>query len=714
MKQKLLLFIILWITSLSTAIWAQEYHPGDMQFLKGIVEANSESFDIGPGKEFSDFNSWHDKAITTGAKKIGWNSESPKRLIHIDFNFISLPIDLDVSNLEALENLQLHNCGITSLVIGSKLTKLEYLSCMENQLQELNLEGATALTKIFCFQNLLTTLEVSHLSNLEMLLCDKNQLQEIKVAGLTNLNWLSFSFNEIKEVDLSGLENLKQFECMNNKLTSLDELKDFTHLEQVLCDNNELVTLDIRKATNLNYLQCNHNKLEELYLPQSSKLKDIRCNNNQLKTLDVTNLTALETLWCQSNQYIKELNISNLVKLSNLSCWGNQLTKLDTAPLTELVYLYCSYNELIELEITSTKIEEFQCHRNRIPFSKLPLLTSLTMNDYLPQNITHPLTVSPGEKVDLSYMVLTDGTITSIFYNGVLAGTLDYTDPTFTIPQNWSGDIALQMTHPTYPKSEEDKPITYKFTILESLDPENSYTVTLETAPGIECNYGAGQLNVSEGDNLYLSFKAENPTVTASDILFLVDGVEKPFKNLGEGFEYTYTISNIAQDHSVIIALSEYPVSLPYVEEAMTNPVAGIYKIAYGDPFTFDLTVDDSQDINLIKVYTNGIEVGPTVLRSQTLTYTIEKVTGPVEITIEGVIPTDNITIGNTEIKITTENARLRIDNEGMPTQLSIYGITGKLYSNRTLPSGTTTIDMPQGFYIVQAGGITQKVIVNK
>ena len=98
--------------------------------------------------------------------------------------------DTDLSALEAMTSLVLPSGGATSLAGIGYCTKLTTLSCVSNQLTELNLNGLTRLTELRCNANQLTTLDVSQLTNLTVLWCFDNKLTELDITRLTNLNIL--------------------------------------------------------------------------------------------------------------------------------------------------------------------------------------------------------------------------------------------------------------------------------------------------------------------------------------------------------------------------------------------------------------------------------------------------------------------------------------------------------------------------------------------
>lgn len=96
--------------------------------------------------------------------------------------------DDDFRALGAMTSLVLPSGGATSLAGIGYCTKLTTLSCVSNQLTELNLNGLTQLTTLRCNANQLTTLDVSQLTNLTELWCFDNKLTELDITRLTNLN----------------------------------------------------------------------------------------------------------------------------------------------------------------------------------------------------------------------------------------------------------------------------------------------------------------------------------------------------------------------------------------------------------------------------------------------------------------------------------------------------------------------------------------------
>jgi len=271
---------------------------------------------------------------------------------------------------------------------------------------------------------------------------------------------------------------------------------------------------------------------------------------------------------------------------------------------------------------------------------------------------------------------------------------------------------------------------------------ENYFTITLEIAAGIDLySLTPGKLTVKEGDHLHLQFLPDDRTQTASDVMLLIDGVETTFKDFGSGQYFSYILNPVTQDHSILIALREYTVTLtpnfPSGSGAWFTPGAGQYQVPYGQPFAFALYYmpRPEQDDDLIKVYANGVELpqydgsnwyefdslvknylrtdpGPEVDPSE-LYYMIDKVTGPIELTVEGFIATGNTDIAKGKIRIAVESGKLKVENSmAKAIDVAVYNLQGQPVAQCRV-NAEATITLSPGIYVVQAGGQNWKVIIN-
>ncbi|WP_277464457.1 choice-of-anchor Q domain-containing protein [Parabacteroides sp. PF5-6] len=248
----------------------------------------------------------------------------------------------------------------------------------------------------------------------------------------------------------------------------------------------------------------------------------------------------------------------------------------------------------------------------------------------------------------------------------------------------------------------------------QSADNVTYHNLTLEVAPGIELyNLTAGEYQIEDGSHLFLQFLPEDRTLTADDVLLLIDGVETEFKDFGEYYYFSYILNPITQQHSVVIALREYTVTLPEVQGITYDVGAGMHRVAYGNSFTFRLTLADGIDPADVHVYANGQEIRANKLRSTVLTYTIDRVITAVTVLIKGGSTTSNASLTH-GVRLAIDNGQLTIDNEmANAVDVAIYTITGQNMVQLRGLRGSRTLTLPAGIYIVRAGQQSWKVIIN-
>ena len=128
--------------------------------------------------------------------------------------------------------ITVEGCNETTLASGTRTTLLAKgtkvilkgniteLSCSDNQLTSLNVQGLTALQKLSCGGNKLTELNVQGLTTLQELWCSFNQLPELNVQGLTALQKLECWKNQLTELNVQGCAALQKLGCYSNQLNA--------------------------------------------------------------------------------------------------------------------------------------------------------------------------------------------------------------------------------------------------------------------------------------------------------------------------------------------------------------------------------------------------------------------------------------------------------------------------------------------------------------
>ena len=183
---------------------------------------------------------------------------------------------------------------------------------------------------------------IEHFTALTKLLCQNNQLTSLDVSKNTALEELDCGDNQLTSLDVSANTALKQLYCMNNPLTALDVSAN-TALTDLNCINTQRASLDVSKNTALTSLLCGENLLTSLDVSANTALTSLLCAKNQLASLDVSKNTALEDLDFRWNQ-LTSLDVSKNAALKDLDCRWNQLTSLDLSANPELSFSHCSPN----------------------------------------------------------------------------------------------------------------------------------------------------------------------------------------------------------------------------------------------------------------------------------------------------------------------------------------------------------------------------------
>jgi len=393
---------------------AQIYHEDDKEGLRIFLrqpsavagKINAEQL----GLQISDTINWHDNENwVSKVYGIIWNDNTPKQLIEIRW-------------------ISGHLAGILN---ASKWTKLQFLSCGDNQLTALIISANIELQTLWCSNNQLTELDLSKNTKLKDLTCYKNQLTTLDLSANTEL------------LDLS---------CQGNKLTELNLID--LELQYLLCSNNQLSRLDIGTNKKLREINCHNNQLKDFNTStMNTELRYIDCSNNLLTQLEFTNLDNLY-LDCSNNQ-LTQLELNN-VNSSTLNCSNNQLTLLDINNVSYL-NLDCSNNYLTELDLSVNQMWKLSCYTNHLLLSNLFELSELLLKnppmigtgDFSNQTLPAQ-TVVLGKKIifPVPQNVL-NGTYTeyTVTQNGIPAAESDYTVTDGEITFNKLGNYSVTMTN---------------------------------------------------------------------------------------------------------------------------------------------------------------------------------------------------------------------------------------------------------------------------
>ncbi|MGM0341694.1 leucine-rich repeat domain-containing protein, partial [Enterococcus sp. AZ007] len=259
----------------------------------------------------------------------------------------------------------------------------------QDQLTDTDMEALKAIT--VSYKNLSSLKGIEYATNLEWLTCDNNNLTNLDVSHSPSLKSLTCGYNQLTNLDVSNNPLLDYLNVMYNSLTSLD-VSQQPLLRDLWCDWNSITSLETGNNTSLERLSCSGNPLTTLDVSNNPLLNILQCAATHLASLDVSANPLLEQLSCGYNQAplgqprLWKLDLSNNALLKELNCDYNWFgdSALDLTNNTLLEYLYLDYNNFTNLDLSNNSaLRELSISNNFfknldfISASANPLLESL-------------------------------------------------------------------------------------------------------------------------------------------------------------------------------------------------------------------------------------------------------------------------------------------------------------------------------------------------
>lgn len=274
-----------------------------------------------------------------------------KKVLFIIFasGFLSIAHSQTVSIPDAnFKDYLLNHPGINTnsdneIQVSEALNFTDSIICAGMQIYDLTgIEAFENIVFLSCVNNQLEGLDVSHNTALESLICAMNNISSLDVSANTNLRNLRCSINPIQSLNTGNNPNLEYLYCESNSLNVLDVSQNPALIE-LYCTSNSIQVLNLTNHTLLKKLDCSSNPLNQLDFAPNNALEYIMCNGNQLSTISLENCPALIE-FRGVNGYYTQLDLSNCPALKRFDCPFTQLTSLDFSnnPLLEVVYCFSS------------------------------------------------------------------------------------------------------------------------------------------------------------------------------------------------------------------------------------------------------------------------------------------------------------------------------------------------------------------------------------
>lgn len=205
-------------------------------------------------------------------------------------------------NAENLETVNINNCILNGVDnkgkgLGLVTPKVRSLTVRNCSLTTLNLSRLNQLRVCVLSNNQLSTINMpTNRSSLESFIASNNQLTSVDLAGATNLQIVSVDNNALETLDIKGFTKLTQVNARRNQLYKLTMDESYPDLRNMFIDVNKLTSFTLKEAPSLRILATASNKLSALVLPKSGLLGS-RNDNRRSVLLRRTGNTAQDAKW---------------------------------------------------------------------------------------------------------------------------------------------------------------------------------------------------------------------------------------------------------------------------------------------------------------------------------------------------------------------------------------------------------------------------------
>tara|TARA_B100001287_G_scaffold265439_1_gene258335 strand:+ start:690 stop:2681 length:1992 start_codon:yes stop_codon:yes gene_type:complete len=147
------------------------------------------------------------------------------------------------------------------------------------------------------------------------------------------------------QVLTSSISTVERLEISDTEISDLSGIEDFTSLNYLSCNDNNLTSIDLSQNTALDTLKMYYNELTSLDLSNNTLLVYLNCSGNQLASLDLSNNTQLIHVEAYDNQLLS-MDVSENSELILADFENNQLSclNLKNGNNTNFIELWTQYN----------------------------------------------------------------------------------------------------------------------------------------------------------------------------------------------------------------------------------------------------------------------------------------------------------------------------------------------------------------------------------
>lgn len=200
--------------------------------------------------------------------------------------------------------------GVTKLICNgnplesldlSRLPYLKELNCGWCKLQSLDISANLQLEIVNCAGNYIHALDFAHLKKLYSVVCGNQGGTGggIMVEGNDYRQLKSLTLPE--QTAEQDMNYLKELDYTESDLSQPIDFRKFPYLNILVCQSNELSSLDVSGNKELEQLDCGGNPISSLGLKENIKLRSLDVRSTLLTELNLLHNTNLESLMCDDD-----------------------------------------------------------------------------------------------------------------------------------------------------------------------------------------------------------------------------------------------------------------------------------------------------------------------------------------------------------------------------------------------------------------------------
>lgn len=253
------------------------------------------------------------------------------------------------------------------------------------------------LTELDCSNNNISSVEeIKYFPVLEDLILLNNNIKSVDTTNNPKLKRLILANNQLTDIDLSHNPELETLTISENNLTQLNINKNLK-LKSLYAYKMPIAKIDIRHLSRLRDLGFSAHKLTELNVSQNSELKTLFLGSGSLTTIDLNHNPKLSHVSLQSNQ-LQEIDLSKNANLKHLNVRNNKLTSLDLSQQTQLQEVKADYNQLAEFQLgKNPNLTSLELNNNKL--TKLDLTQQLALKKFIAfNNPLYDITLAKGHE----------------------------------------------------------------------------------------------------------------------------------------------------------------------------------------------------------------------------------------------------------------------------------------------------------------------------